>query len=88
MDTKALAERMRNLLLQSNKVQFVTEAQRDEILKEQEMLRAKVNQMSSLERIRKRAEEELGLQNPSTAPKWLRVDSEKAREVEEALPKR
>ena len=59
-----------------------------EILNEQEMLRAKVNQMSSLERIRKRAEEELGLQNPSTAPKWLRVDSEKAREVEEALPKR
>ena len=36
VDTKALAERMRNLLLQSNKVQFVTEAQRDEILKEQE----------------------------------------------------
>jgi cell division protein FtsB len=58
------------------------------ILNEQEMLRARINQMSSLERIRKRAEEELGLQNPSAAPNWLHIDPEKAREIEEALPKR
>ncbi|MBM4161886.1 MAG: hypothetical protein FJ217_12420 [Ignavibacteria bacterium] len=59
-----------------------------DILNEQEILRARVNQMSSLERIRARAEEELGLRNPSTAPGWLQVDLEKVREIEESAPKR
>ncbi|MDI6775287.1 MAG: hypothetical protein QME60_07855 [Verrucomicrobiota bacterium] len=36
VDTKALGDRIRTLLVQANKVQFVTEAQRDEVLKEQE----------------------------------------------------
>jgi hypothetical protein len=40
--------------------------------------------MSSLERVRKRAEDELGLKNPSTAPKWLEVDQDKIRTIEEA----
>ena len=36
VDTQALADRIRTLLLQSNKVQFVAEAQREEAVKEQE----------------------------------------------------
>jgi hypothetical protein len=36
VDTKALSEQIRTLLLQSNKVQFVSETQREELLKEQD----------------------------------------------------
>jgi cell division protein FtsB len=58
-----------------------------DLLNEQEVLRAKTSQMSSLERIRKRAEEELGLQNPTQAPAELQLDAEKVREVQEAMQK-
>jgi cell division protein FtsL len=54
-----------------------------DILNEQEDLKARVNQMSSLERVRKRAEDELGLRNPTEVPRWLDVDQDKIRAVEE-----
>ncbi len=54
-----------------------------EIQSDQEALRARINQMSSLERIRKRAEEELGLKNPADVPGWIDVDQEKIRSIEE-----
>jgi cell division protein FtsB len=55
-----------------------------EILSEQEILKAQINQMSSLERVRKRAEDELGLRNPTDVPRWLNVDQDKIRTIEEA----
>ena len=55
-----------------------------EILSEQELLKARINQMSSLERVRKRAEDELGLRNPNDIPHWLNVDQDKIRSLEEA----
>lgn len=55
-----------------------------DILNEQEMLKARINQMSSLERIRKRAEDELGLKNPADVPGWIDVDQDKIRTLEEA----
>ena len=58
--------------------------QLQDILSEQEILKAHINQMSSLERIRKRAEDELGLRNAADVPRWLNVDQEKIRTVEEA----
>jgi len=64
------------------------EVRLQDLLNEQEVLRAKTSQMSSLERIRKRAEEELGLRNPTQAPGELQVDPEKVREVQEAMQKR
>jgi len=64
------------------------EVRLQDILNEQEILRARINQMSSLERIRARAEGELGLRNPNTAPGWLQVDPEKVREIQESVPKR
>lgn len=73
--------------------QLVNDIHREEqklekILNDQEMLKARINQTSSLERIRKRAEEELGLQNPKDAPEWLEVDREKIQAVEEKALKR
>jgi cell division protein FtsL len=61
------------------------ETQHQRILMEQEVHKAQINRLSSLERIRQRAEEELGLQNPKEPPVWLNVDQQKVREVEEAL---
>lgn len=61
------------------------ETQHQRILMEQEMLKAQINRLSSLERIREKAEEELGLQNPKEPPVWLEVDQQKVREVEETL---
>jgi cell division protein FtsB len=55
-----------------------------DILSEQEILKAHINQMSSLEHVRKRAEDELGLRNPTDVPRWLNVDQDKIRTVEEA----
>ena len=54
------------------------------ILSEQERLKARINQMSSLERVRKRAEDELGLRNPNDIPRLLNVDQDKIHSVEEA----
>lgn len=69
--------------------QLVTDIHRSdvrlqEILSDQEAFRARINQMSSLERIRKRAEDELGLKNPTDVPGWIDVDQEKIRTTEEA----
>jgi len=55
-----------------------------DILSEQEILKAHINQISSLEHVRKRAENELGLRNPSDIPRWLNVDQDKIRTVEAA----
>jgi hypothetical protein len=40
--------------------------------------------MSSLEHVRKRAEDELGLRNPTDIPRPLNVDQDKIRTLEEA----
>lgn len=61
-----------------------SEVRLQDILSDQEILRARISQMSSLERVRKRAEDELGLKNPSNTPEWLDVDQEKIRTIEEA----
>jgi cell division protein FtsB len=55
-----------------------------DILSEQEILKAHINQISSLEHIRKRAENELGLRNPTDVPRWLTIDEDKVRTIEEA----
>jgi cell division protein FtsL len=61
-----------------------SEVRLQEIQSDQEALRARINQMSSLERIRKRAEDELGLKNPADVPGWIDVDQEKIRTLEES----
>ena len=55
-----------------------------DITSEQEILIAHINQISSLEHVRKRAEDELGLRNPTDVPRGLNVDQDKVRSIEEA----
>ncbi len=64
------------------------QAKLQQIQNEQEMLKAQINRMSSLERIRKMAEDDLGLRNPKDPPQWIQVDGEKVRDVDEELSSR
>lgn len=57
-----------------------------QILNDQELLKAQINRMSSLERIRNMAEDDLGLHNPKGPPQWIDVDGNKVREIQEELP--
>ncbi|MGB2868622.1 MAG: septum formation initiator family protein [Bacteroidota bacterium] len=59
----------------------------DRILNEQEMLKAQISRMSSLERIRKIAEDELGLRNPAESPVWMELDPERIQEIQEQVQK-
>lgn len=61
------------------------EARDQRLLNEQEMLRAQLNRMSSLERIRQMAESDLGMKNSAALPGWLTVSPERVREIEEAM---
>jgi cell division protein FtsL len=71
------------LLTEINRLQ----QQYDRILSEQEILKAEVNRLSSLERIHRKAAEELGLVNPKEPPVWIEIDREKIRDIELALEK-
>ncbi len=62
--------------------------QHQKILSEQEILRAEANRLSGLERINKKATEELGLVNPKQPPVQLNVDQQRIRDIEEALSQR
>ncbi len=55
------------------------------LLNEQEMLRAQINRMSSLERVRTMAEQDLGLRNSAAVPGWLVVSPDRVNEIQEAL---
>ena len=61
------------------------QAQLQQILNQQELLKAQINKMSSLERIRSLAEGELGLHNPQGPPQWIEVDGKKVDEIRQEL---
>jgi len=61
------------------------QARLQQILNEQELLRAQINRMSSLERIRKMAEDDLGLHNPKGPPQWIEVDGNKVQDIQEQI---
>lgn len=64
------------------------ETRLNRIKADQEILRAQINRMSSLDRIQQRAETELGLKSLHDPPAWVAVDEEKIRQVEQSLVKK
>lgn len=62
----------------------VLQSQYNRITMEQEILKAQINKMASLERIQEKAQQELNLKNPSTSPVWIQIDQEKLKNLEEA----
>ncbi|MBI2620210.1 MAG: hypothetical protein HYW57_09025 [Ignavibacteriales bacterium] len=67
------------LLLEINAL----ETEHQQILMDQERLKAQINRMASLERIQEKAEAELGLKGLEGPPVWIEVDAEKIKELEE-----
>ncbi len=65
----------------------VFQEQHKRILMEQENYKKEINRLSSLERINRTAEDEIGLKNPKEAPVWIQIDEKKVRELERALQK-
>jgi len=63
------------------------ETQHRLILMEQEILKAQINRMASLERIQELGEKNLGLTTPQEPPVWLNIDQERLKQIEEASRK-
>ena len=71
------------LLIQINNMQ----AQHVKLLSEQELLRAQLNKLSSLERIQKISIEELQLRNPAQVPASIEINPERVEELQQVLDK-
>lgn len=56
-----------------------------QILNEQEMLKAQIDKLSGLERLQPLAHDRVGLINPKQAPVWIQIDPERVEQVEEVL---
>ncbi|MGD1046097.1 MAG: septum formation initiator family protein [Bacteroidota bacterium] len=70
-----------HLMVQINLLQ----TKHQQILNEQELLKAQINRLSGLERIQQLAHDQLGLQNPRQLPVWIEIDPERINEVEEVF---
>ncbi len=69
------------LLIQNNTL----EVKHRQLLNDQELLRAQISRLESLERVEKVATEQLGLKPPTQPPVWLEVDPERVQDVQHAL---
>jgi hypothetical protein len=67
------------LIVQINLLQ----TKHQQVLNEQELLKAQINRLSGLERIQQLAHDLAGLQNPKQLPVWIEIDQERIEEVEE-----
>jgi cell division protein FtsL len=56
-----------------------------QMLSEQEILRAQINGMAGLERIQQIAKDQLGMQQPKQLPVWIEINPERLRQIEEML---
>jgi cell division protein FtsL len=69
------------LMAQNNQFQI----KHRQILNGQELLKAQINRLSSLERIQQVARDQLGLQNSKQLPVWIEINPERVNQVEEVL---
>jgi Septum formation initiator. len=69
------------LMAQNNQLQM----KHRQILNGQELLKAQIDRLSSLERIQQVARDQLGLQNSKQLPVWIEINPERVNQVEEVL---
>jgi cell division protein FtsL len=69
------------LMAQNNQLQI----KHRQILNGQDLLKAQVDRLSSLDRIQQIAHDELGLQNSKQLPVWIEINPERVNQVEEIL---
>jgi cell division protein FtsL len=65
----------------------ILEQTHQRLVNEQELLRAQINRLSSLERINQDVAVQFGLGTPTTPPVWLNIDRARVQELEDALVK-
>jgi cell division protein FtsB len=70
-----------HLIVQINQLQI----KHQQILGEQELLKAQINRLSGLERIQQLAQDQLGLQQSRRLPVWIEINPERMNEVEEVF---
>jgi cell division protein FtsB len=68
-----------HLIVQINQLQI----RHQQILSEQELLKAQINHLSGLERIQQLAQDQLGLHQSRRLPEWIEINPERMNEVEE-----
>jgi len=66
-----------HLMVQVNQLQL----KHQQILNQQELLKAHINRLAGLERIQQLAQDQLGLRNPKQIPLWMEIDPERVDEV-------
>jgi cell division protein FtsL len=69
------------LLNQINQLQI----KHRQIVNQQELLRAQIIKLSSLERIQQLAQDQLGMKKSAQLPVWIEIDPDQIDEVEEAV---
>jgi cell division protein FtsB len=69
------------LMAQINQLQ----TKHQQILNEQELLKAQMNRLAGLDRIQQIAQNQLGLQNSKQLPIWIVIDPERVNQIEEAF---
>jgi len=72
-----------HLIVQINLLQ----TKHQQILNEQELLKAQINRLSGLERIQQLAHDQLGLRNTRQLPVWIEINPERLNEVKETFQK-
>jgi cell division protein FtsL len=72
-----------HLIVQISQLQ----SKHQQILNEQELLKAQINRLSGLERIQQLAHDQLGLRNTRQLPVWIEISPERMSEVEETYQK-
>jgi cell division protein FtsB len=70
-----------HLIVQINQLQI----KHQQILSEQELLKAQINRLSGLERIQQLAQDQLGLHQTRQLPVWIEINPDRMNEVEEVF---
>ena len=68
-----------HLIVQISQLQI----KHQQILSDQELLKAQINRLSGLERIQQLAQDQLGLQQYRRLPVWIEINPERMNEIEE-----
>ena len=59
--------------------------QHQQLTNDQELLKAQINRLSTLDRVQQIAQNQLGLHAPKQIPMWIAVDPERAQQIEEVV---
>lgn len=59
--------------------------QHQQMMNDQELLKAQINRLSTLDRVQQLAQDQLGLRSPKQIPMWIAVDPERVQQIDEIV---